>query len=75
MSPPGKPVKDEYDSKNLELGATVSKLDDPVARKNFRVVIIVPDSVEQTDLRDPAKARRFRYTLEESGWKKEELWP
>jgi hypothetical protein len=54
----------------------VSKLDDPVARENFRLVIIVPDSVEQTDLSDPAKARRFRYTLEEDGkWKQEELWP
>jgi hypothetical protein len=64
------------------LGATVSQLDDPVARKNFRLVIIVPDEVEQTDLSDPAKARRFRYTFDQSGntranggWKVDELWP
>jgi hypothetical protein len=55
-------------------------LKDPVARKNFRLVVIVPDSVEQTDLSDPEKARRFRYTFDESakanaGWKTEELWP
>jgi pyridoxamine 5'-phosphate oxidase len=40
----------------------------------------VPDSVEQTDLSDPEKARRFRYTFDEStkanaGWRTEELWP
>jgi pyridoxamine 5'-phosphate oxidase len=62
------------------LGAKADGLQDPVARKNFRLVIIIPDSVEQTDLSDPAKARRFRYTFDESmrsngGWKTEELWP
>ena len=55
-------------------------MDDSVARKNFRVVVIVPDSVEQTDLSDPQKARRYRYTFDESnranaGWRTEELWP
>lgn len=73
--PPGKPVMEPYDDKNLELGATVSKLDDSVARKNFRLVVIVPDSVEQTDLSDPATARRYRYTFDNGSWQKEELWP
>lgn len=55
-------------------------MDDEVAHKNFRVVVIVPDSVEQTDLSDPEKARRYRYTFDESnkangGWRTEELWP
>lgn len=60
----------------------MSDHDDPVARKNFRLVIIVPDEVEQTDLSDPAKARRYRYTFDASGetranggWKTAELWP
>ena len=78
--PPGKPTSEPYDEDNLALGAKVSGLDDPVARKNFRVVIIVPDSVEQTDLSDPSKARRYRYTFDEAaggnaGWRTEELWP
>ncbi|RAR12447.1 FMN binding protein [Stemphylium lycopersici] len=78
--PPGQPTSKPYDDKNLALGSKVDGLDDPVARKNFRVVVIVPDSVEQTDLSNPEKARRFRYTFDESaranaGWRTEELWP
>jgi len=78
--PPGTPVNQAYTDKELQLGTQVKDLKDPVARKNFRVVIIVPDSVEQTDLSDPAKARRYRYTFDEStrangGWGTEELWP
>lgn len=75
--PPGQAVEKPYDDKNLQLDAKVSDLNDPVARQNFRLVIIVPSMVEQTILIDPAKARRLRYTFDEStgGWKKEELWP
>lgn len=78
--PPGKPTSEPYDEKNLQLGSKADDLHDPVARKNFRLVVIVPDSVEQTDLSDPTKARRYRYTFDESaranaGWRTEELWP
>jgi len=78
--PPGRPTTEPYDDEHLELGAKVEDLDDGVARKNFRLVIIVPDSVEQTDLSDPAKGRRYRYSFDEStrangGWRTEELWP
>ena len=78
--PPGKPVDQPYDDKNLKLGAKADDLQDDVARKNFRLVIIIPESVEQTDLSDPEKGRRFRYTFDESsrgngGWRTEELWP
>ncbi|KAF2473940.1 uncharacterized protein BDR25DRAFT_302000 [Lindgomyces ingoldianus] len=78
--PPGMSKDQPYDTKNLKLGAKVEDLHDSVARKNFRLVIIVPDSVEQTDLSDPAKACRFRYTFDEGmrangGWRTEELWP
>ncbi|KAF2829351.1 hypothetical protein CC86DRAFT_346044 [Ophiobolus disseminans] len=78
--PPGQSTKAPYDEKNLALGQKADDLHDSVARKNFRLVVIVPDSVEQTDLSDPEKARRFRYTFDDStpasaGWRTEELWP
>ena len=55
----------------------VEELDDEYARKNFRVVVIKPEEVEQLDLSDPAKAFRHRFTYDESSgeWKMEELWP
>jgi len=59
----------------------VSDLHDEVARSNFRVVIIVPEEVEQLDLSVPDKAQRWRFTYVgpdgDNGeeWKKEELWP
>ncbi|KAF2129525.1 hypothetical protein P153DRAFT_366913 [Dothidotthia symphoricarpi CBS 119687] len=76
--PPGKPTAESYDDKNLKLGSKADDLHDSVARKNFRLVVIVPDSVEQTDLSDPEKGRRYRYTFDQksdAGWKTEELWP
>lgn len=78
--PPGQPTDKPYDEKNLALGQKAEDLNDPVARKNWRLVVIVPDSVEQTDLSDPEKGRRFRYTFDDStranaGWRTEELWP
>ncbi|ORY09652.1 pyridoxamine 5'-phosphate oxidase-domain-containing protein [Clohesyomyces aquaticus] len=78
--PPGTSKDAHYDKENLKLGAKVENLDDDVARKNFRLVIIIPDSVEQTDLSDSAKACRYRYTFDDStrgnaGWRTEELWP
>lgn len=50
---------------------------DPVARKHFRVVVIRPQEVEQTDISDPEKARRYLYTYQENTgeWKMQELWP
>lgn len=63
-------------------------LDDEVARKNFRVVVIVPDEVDLVDLSDPADQRRWLYTyvgtgakatkpcgVVEGDWEKVELWP
>ncbi|CAA9965103.1 Pyridox oxase 2 domain containing protein [Pyrenophora teres f. maculata] len=78
--PPGQRVSEPYDDKNLALGSKADDLNDAVARKNFRLVVIVPDEVEQTDLSDPEKGRRYRYTFDESakangGWRTEELWP
>ncbi|KAJ4423698.1 hypothetical protein N0V82_001584 [Gnomoniopsis sp. IMI 355080] len=63
-------------------------LEDEVARKNFRVVVIVPEEVDLVDLSDPADQRRWLYTYVGAGakatkaggviegeWEKVELWP
>jgi pyridoxamine 5'-phosphate oxidase len=64
------------------LGQKVSgPLEDEVAKRNFRVVVIKADEVEQLDLTEPDKARRWRFTYvgtkggELGEWNKEELWP
>ncbi|MCJ1359472.1 MAG: hypothetical protein MMC33_009474 [Icmadophila ericetorum] len=78
--PPGTPVKGNEPDKNHVLGQKVNDLEDPIARSNFRVVVIKPESVEQLDLSDPEKARRWRYDfIEGEGgkgeWTVTELWP
>jgi len=81
--PPGTLVKGKPDNDH-QLAQKVTDLNDPIARSNFRVVIIKPEEVEQTDISDPAKARRYKYTFvveksqgtESKGeWIMEELWP
>ncbi|OTA36344.1 26S proteasome regulatory subunit rpn-1 [Hortaea werneckii EXF-2000] len=74
--PPGQPVDQPYDT-NLKTGEKVTTLDDPVSRSNFRVVVIKPEEVESTDLSDPVKARRQRYTYDKSTgkWSHVETWP
>jgi pyridoxamine 5'-phosphate oxidase len=55
--------------------------EDEVARRNFRVIVIKADEVEQLDLTEPEKARRWKFTYvgvergELGEWNKEELWP
>lgn len=86
--PPGTRVSIPVTDKTLAVGQKVTDLNDEIARRNFRVVIIRPDEVEQLDLSDPEKARRWKFTFvggstdcagqpgEEIGeWKMEELWP
>jgi len=75
--PPGQPVDQPYDEKNLALGTKVEDLQDPVARKNFRVMVIKPEEVESIDLSDPAKARRQVYKFDKSNgqWSHVECWP
>jgi hypothetical protein len=71
-------MSNPYDKENLERGSKVEDLHHAAARKNFRVVIIVPDEVEQTDITDPDTAKRYRYrydTSVEGNWTTEELWP
>ncbi|RDL30705.1 Uncharacterized protein BP5553_10050 [Venustampulla echinocandica] len=85
---PGSPMSLPPTDKSLRLGQQVSDLEDPVARKNFRVVIIKPDEVERVDLSNPERVQRWKFTYvsPKSGpldqrregvgeWKTEELWP
>ena len=77
--PPGTPTHGKEPDPDHQLGQKVEDLDDKIARSNFRVVIIKPDEVEQTDISDPVKARRWKYTFvidgEQARWETEELWP
>jgi hypothetical protein len=61
---PGSPVL-RVPPDGLAVGQTVMcGLDgDLVARANFRVVVICPDEVEQLDLAEMDRARRWRYTF------------
>ena len=81
--PPGTPATEEPDEEH-KLGQKVTDLEDKIARENFRVVVIKPDVVEMTDIKDPTTARRYKYTfVSEKGengkvvgkWTEEELWP
>ena len=73
--PPGTPLT-QKPGPGLELGQKVDNLDDEIARRNFRVVVIVPEEVDRVDLSNPAKARRWNYKLAKAGlWETTELWP
>ncbi|KAH6676609.1 pyridoxamine 5'-phosphate oxidase-domain-containing protein [Halenospora varia] len=85
---PGTPVSLPPSDPSLGLGQKVTDLEDEVARRNFRLIIIKPNQVEQVDLTEPDKARRwlFTYVGPDGGagqggaadvgeWKSEELWP
>jgi hypothetical protein len=76
--PPGTPLSEEP-SEGEGLGQTVEDLNDTIARRNFRVVIILPEEVDQVDLSDPAKGRRWNYKHMGKGsagsWKITETWP
>lgn len=85
--PPGTPISLPPEE-GLGVGLEVDGLEDEVARKNFRVVVIVPDEVDQVEYLDPKKPRRWVYVYrgrswqaKESGgevlgeWEKVEVWP
>jgi pyridoxamine 5'-phosphate oxidase len=86
--PPGVPLAAYPAGKGEELGQRVDDVEDEAARKNFRVVVIVPEEVDQVDLRDELRARRWLYVYrgvdgvsklpggEVIGeWEKVEVWP
>lgn len=85
--PPGSPVAIPPEG-GLGQGQEVEDLEDEVARSNFRVVVIVPTEVDQVDLSDQLRPRRWLYTYRgPSGqskqpggeiigeWEKVEVWP
>ncbi|SPQ23747.1 79edc2a7-b16c-4ff6-b653-ce9d61058cbe [Thermothielavioides terrestris] len=85
--PPGTPIA-YHTEKGEAVGQRLDDLEDPVARRNFRVVVIVPDEVDQVDLSDELRPRRWLYVYRgESGesklpggevigeWEKVEVWP
>ncbi|KAK2780935.1 hypothetical protein FQN53_000887 [Emmonsiellopsis sp. PD_33] len=89
--PPGTPIPNSVPNPGVKLGQRVDDLHDPVARANFRVVVIIPEEVESVDLTSPEQAKRIRWTLAEKDedptnasntrneprmcWKAVELWP
>lgn len=78
--PPGRPLATNPppDDGHLGLGKKVEDLNDHVARKNFRVVVIVPEEVDRTDLSDPEHPRRWLYSFRGDGagaWDVVEVWP
>ncbi|CAL5870563.1 uncharacterized protein PFLUO_LOCUS4802 [Penicillium psychrofluorescens] len=80
--PPGQPRSQEPSDPRLKMAQKVTDLHDPVARANFRVVVIQPEEVERLDLTNPEDVRRWKWTLEGNGdhssgdnWVETELWP
>ncbi|ATY60155.1 FMN-binding split barrel-related [Cordyceps militaris] len=75
---PGTPVS-QAPGPGLNLGQKVENLHDDIARSNFRVLVIVPEQVDQVDLSDPDRGRRWRHELTANGdevvWTTTELWP
>lgn len=75
---PGTPHSQKPDDPNLSLGQKVEDLHDSIARRHFRVVVIRVEEVDRLDLNDPAEAKRWRTTLDQTGhqqWEEVELWP
>jgi hypothetical protein len=78
--PPGRPISETPEDPNLKLGQKLTDLQDPVARKNFRVVVIRVEEVDRLDLKKPERAERWRLTLNaapdgDTQWEEVELWP
>lgn len=75
---PGTPLTQEPEP-GLGLGQEVHDVNDALARKSFRVLVIMPEEIDQLDLSDPERGRRWNYKVEVSGsevsWKTTELWP
>ncbi|EAW12966.1 uncharacterized protein ACLA_014030 [Aspergillus clavatus NRRL 1] len=81
--PPGQPRSEQPSDPSLKLGQKVEDLHDPVARGNFRVVVIIPTEVERLDLSDYENPQRWNWTLDSGSdddahggkWEATELWP
>ncbi|KAL7949877.1 pyridoxamine 5'-phosphate oxidase domain-containing protein [Trichoderma barbatum] len=75
---PGTPLTQKPEP-GLELGQEVDDVNDELARRNFRVLVIMPEEIDQVELSDPKRGQRWSHKAEvsESGilWKTTELWP
>ncbi|KAL7921697.1 pyridoxamine 5'-phosphate oxidase domain-containing protein [Trichoderma austrokoningii] len=76
--PPGSPLAQEPEP-GFGLGQEVEDVHDALARENFRVLVIVPENIDQVDLSDPKRGKRWNHRAEVSGseisWRTTELWP
>lgn len=72
--PPGTP-RSAHAPPGFAFGEKLNDLEDHVARKNFRVVVVVPEEVDYLDLSNPDDPRRWKYEFIPDSWKEEELWP
>ncbi|KAL2803427.1 pyridoxamine 5'-phosphate oxidase-domain-containing protein [Aspergillus granulosus] len=76
---PGTPRSQTPSNPEWRLNQKVEDLRDPVARENFRVLLILPDEVERLDLSNPEDVRRTNWAFVEDGdggkWQETELWP
>ncbi|CAI7611819.1 unnamed protein product [Penicillium glandicola] len=76
---PGQPRSLTPSQPGLKLGQKVLDLHDPIARANFRVVVIRPEEVERLDLNDQENCKRWNWTLMDgvdgSRWNEIEVWP
>ncbi|KAK2592237.1 hypothetical protein QQS21_010053 [Conoideocrella luteorostrata] len=73
--PPGTPIT-QAPEQGYVLGREVEDLEDAIARKNFRVLVIVPEDVDRVDLSNPKKGQRWNYKLNGGmSWEETELWP
>ncbi|KAL4887648.1 hypothetical protein BJY04DRAFT_176358 [Aspergillus karnatakaensis] len=75
--PPGRPRSEKPSDPELKLGAKVEDLNDPVARANFRVLVVCPEEVEVLDFSNPDDVRRTKWVFSEGeqSWTETELWP
>lgn len=60
---PGHPKSEAPSDPALKLGHKVDDIHDPIARRNFRVVVIIPEVVERLDLNDYENPRRWRWSI------------
>ncbi|KND88484.1 hypothetical protein TOPH_06883 [Tolypocladium ophioglossoides CBS 100239] len=76
--PPGTPLSQKPEQ-GLGLGQRVEDAEEEVSRRNFRVVVIVPEEVDRVDLSDPERGQRWNYkfvgTDSVGEWTVTELWP
>ncbi|KAJ5782244.1 hypothetical protein N7457_004018 [Penicillium paradoxum] len=79
--PPGQPRSPIPSESDIGVGQKITDLHDPVARANFRVVVIRPEEVERLDLNNQEDGKRWvwKQTGQSNGggvrWHEIEVWP